>query len=72
MLYLITISKNEKYNLIVRTRGKQTINNVEIQAVEHTLIIQPIDKNLIIWTDSEFVLSDSNRFKEKTEEKKII
>ncbi len=39
--YGIYISKNEKYNIIMWKRGKQTIKNAEIQTVAHKLIILP-------------------------------
>jgi len=69
--YGISISKiDNKDNIQMRTRGEQTVNNAEIQAVEHVLLIWPIDKNITIWSDSEFVLHTCNTYKNKKEKEK--
>ena len=68
--YGIFFEENNNININMRARGKQTINNAEIQAVEHALLIIPYGQSACIWTDSEFVLNACNTFNKKKDKDK--
>lgn len=63
--YGIYFGYNNKNNISTRARGAQTINHAEIQAIEHTLLVFPLNKHLTIWTDSEVALNMCNSFNDK-------
>ena len=46
--YGIYFGENSGINIKMRTRGKQTVNNAEIQVVEHTLLVIPTEQNTVI------------------------
>ena len=51
--YGVYFGKENRHNSAERVRGKQTINNAELQAIEHALMVFPIDLPLKIFTDSQ-------------------